>query len=196
MEIAKIRVEGTFANVVERRAIPSGLTGGTIRVEYAPGIWDDLTRTLVFRGVATRDVLTQETIVEIPHETVAAPNKHLQVGFYGTDAAGMQIIPTLWADLGLILPGTDPSGDPSTDPTLPVWAQIQEQVADLNERVDNMSPGGGGGVDFKTDETLKLENGILSVNTTNDMKQDNTLPITSAGVFATVGNIEELLKTI
>lgn len=56
--------------------------------------------------------------------------------------------------------------------------------------------GTGGGVAFETDETLKLENGILSVNTTNDMEQDNTLPITSAGVYATVGNIEVLLKTI
>lgn len=53
-----------------------------------------------------------------------------------------------------------------------------------------------GSVEFQTDETLTLENGILSVNTTNDMEQDNTLPITSAGVFATVGNIEALLKTI
>ena len=52
------------------------------------------------------------------------------------------------------------------------------------------------GVDFETDHTLTLENGILSVNTTNQMEQDNTLPITSAGVFATVGNIEALLKTI
>lgn len=56
--------------------------------------------------------------------------------------------------------------------------------------------GGGGGVAFETDDTLKLENGILSVNTTSKMEQDNTLPITSAGVFATVGNIEALLKTI
>lgn len=52
------------------------------------------------------------------------------------------------------------------------------------------------GVDFETDSTLILKDGILSVNTTNDMEQDNTLPITSAGVFATVGNIEALLKTI
>lgn len=53
-----------------------------------------------------------------------------------------------------------------------------------------------GGTSFTTDDTLKLENGILSVNTTNSMGQDNTRPITSAGVFATVGNIEALLKTI
>lgn len=57
-------------------------------------------------------------------------------------------------------------------------------------------PDTGGNVDFNTDETLTLKDGILSVNTTNDMEQDNTLPITSAGVFATVGNIEALLKTI
>ena len=54
----------------------------------------------------------------------------------------------------------------------------------------------GVGTSFVTDETLTLENGVLSVNTTNDMEQDNTLPITSAGVYATVGNIEALLKTI
>lgn len=57
-------------------------------------------------------------------------------------------------------------------------------------------PDSGGNVDFKTDETLTLKDGILSVNTTDLMEQDNTLPITSAGVFATVGNIEALLKTI
>lgn len=57
-------------------------------------------------------------------------------------------------------------------------------------------PSSGGKVDFETDETLKLENGILAVNTTNNMEQDNTLPITSAGVFAVVGNIEALLKTV
>lgn len=52
------------------------------------------------------------------------------------------------------------------------------------------------GTKFTTDETLTLKDGVLSVNTTNDMEQDNTLPITSAGVYATVGNIEALLKTI
>ena len=56
--------------------------------------------------------------------------------------------------------------------------------------------GSGGNVNFQTNETLTLKDGVLSVNTTNDMEQDNTLPITSAGVFATVGNIEALLKTI
>ena len=53
------------------------------------------------------------------------------------------------------------------------------------------------GVLFTTDKTLKLSaDNVLSVNTTNDAEKDNTLPITSAGVAATVGNIEIILKTI
>ena len=52
------------------------------------------------------------------------------------------------------------------------------------------------GVSFETDDTLTLKDGVLSINTTDQMEQDNTLPITSAGVYATVGNIEALLKTI
>lgn len=53
--------------------------------------------------------------------------------------------------------------------------------------------GSGGNVAFETDETLTLKNGILSVNTTDQMEQDNTRPITSAGVYNIVGNIEILL---
>ena len=56
--------------------------------------------------------------------------------------------------------------------------------------------GSGGGVDFITDETLTLENGILSVNRATDVEQDNTLPITSAAVYETVGNINALLASI
>lgn len=43
---------------------------------------------------------------------------------------------------------------------------------------------------------LDAETNTLSVNTANEVQQDNTLPITSAAVYTTVGNIEALLKTI
>lgn len=52
------------------------------------------------------------------------------------------------------------------------------------------------GVNFTTDKTLKLEDGVLSVNTAEAVEEDNTLPITSAAVHTTVGNIEILLGTI
>ena len=40
------------------------------------------------------------------------------------------------------------------------------------------------------------ENGVLSVDTTNDAEQDNTKPITSAGVNLVVRNINALLAII
>ena len=49
---------------------------------------------------------------------------------------------------------------------------------------------------LQIDETLTYKNGKLAVNTTNEVSEDNTLPITSAAVQMQIGNIEELLKTI
>lgn len=54
-----------------------------------------------------------------------------------------------------------------------------------------------GGVTFTTDETLTLsKENVLSVNRAVVVEQDNTLPITSAAVYETVGNINALLATI
>ena len=56
---------------------------------------------------------------------------------------------------------------------------------------------GGGGVDFEVDNnTLVMEDGVLRVNTTDKVETDNTQPITSAGVYTIVGNINALLKSI
>lgn len=57
---------------------------------------------------------------------------------------------------------------------------------------------GADGVHFTTDETLSLdpETGVLSVNTTDKVEADNTLPITAAAVQTSVGNINALLATI
>lgn len=46
------------------------------------------------------------------------------------------------------------------------------------------------------DETLSYKNGVLSVNTAKEPDPDNTLPITSAAVATTVGNIGAILDTI
>ena len=59
----------------------------------------------------------------------------------------------------------------------------QVEVIEITEQVNNMK------VDVdKIKET--------PVETTDDVEAGNTLPITSAGVYKTVGNIEALLKTI
>ena len=55
----------------------------------------------------------------------------------------------------------------------------------------------GGDMSFAIDnKTLIVENGVLRVNTINEVQQDNTQPITSAAVYTTVGNISAILDTI
>ena len=49
---------------------------------------------------------------------------------------------------------------------------------------------------FEIDDTLILNDNVLRVNTTDAAEKDNTLPISSAGVYTTVGNINALLETI
>lgn len=49
---------------------------------------------------------------------------------------------------------------------------------------------------LRFDDTLKITDGILGVNTTDKVEADNTLPITSSAVDTVLGNIEVLLKTI
>lgn len=56
---------------------------------------------------------------------------------------------------------------------------------------------GGGGFGYEIGHGLKVTGtNTLEVDTTTDVEQDNTLPITSAAVYTTVGNIEILLGTI
>lgn len=55
----------------------------------------------------------------------------------------------------------------------------------------------GGGFGYQIGHGLKVTGtNTLEVDTANDVEQDNTLPITSAAVYTTVGNIEILLGTI
>lgn len=56
---------------------------------------------------------------------------------------------------------------------------------------------GGGGSSVDIGEGLKWdEKGRITVDVTNSVEEDNTKPITSAAVYATVGNIEAYLKII
>ena len=55
----------------------------------------------------------------------------------------------------------------------------------------------GGGFPYKLGNGLKVTGGdTLEVDTATNVEEDNTLPITSAAVYTTVGNIEILLGTI
>ena len=112
--------------------------------------------------------------------------------------------------LGKVQPGADPSGDVSADPALPVWQQLQKQIGDLDDLKtynkgnlvaainEARQSGGGGGGGYQIGDGLKLdaETNTLSVDTADAVEKDNTKPVTSAAVYAEVGNINALLATI
>lgn len=196
---------------------PELLTAGmskavTVQFVFSPE-WDGLTKTAVFsNGKTTVDVLAANwdgDTVPVPHEVLAVPGRHARVGVYGADESGV-VLPTVWVSLGKVQPGADPSGDASADPSLPVWAQLQKQIGDLDDlktyNKDNLvaainearSSGGSGGGGYTIGDGLKLDpdTNTLSVDTADKVEQDNTKPVTSAAVYTEVGNINALLATI
>ena len=196
---------------------PELLTAGmakAVTVEFVfSDDWDGLTKTAVFSaGRTTVDVLESAwdgNKVVVPHEILADAGPIARVGVYGANADGL-ILPTVWVTLGKVMPAAEPSGDPGADPTLPIWAQLQNQIGNLDDLqtynkgnlVDAINEarnsGGSGGGGYTIGDGLKLDaaTNTLSVDTADAVEEDNTKPVTSAAVYTEVGNINALLATI
>lgn len=138
MQPIKINVKGLHARVVERpKHITSGLVGLTAEFVF-DDLWNGLTILAVFKaGKTAIDVLVPEgEAVNVPPEVLATAYTNLRIGLYGVNGDGSIQIPTIWADAGIIEVGTDPSGDTAADPTLPIWAELQQRVDDLEDYLE------------------------------------------------------------
>ena len=132
MKIAEVKVGKTTCKVTPLVLIPQGIVGATISIEYTDPAWDGLQKTVVFRSAVTKDVLDAGNEVVIPAEVVSRAGVNLYMGVYGVGADGRMVIPTIWKELGLVHGAAAPSGDASSDPSLPVWAQIQAMIGNLD----------------------------------------------------------------
>lgn len=112
--------------------ITTGLTGKAVTFRFGAG-WENVTaRMAVFEGSGvTKDCLIENGEAVIPHECLTVPGGVLRCGVYGVE--GDKKTPTVYAELGQIERGADPSGDTSTDPTLAVWAQILARMGSLDD---------------------------------------------------------------
>lgn len=137
MVIANVIVDRTSLRIVCRHKIPRGIIGGKVQIEYADDAWDGLTKTAVFQGCVTKDVVDIGSEVTIPVEVVAKSGFMLLMRIYGVDAENNIAVPTLWIPLGMVQKAADPSGDTSTDPTLPIWAQLEQKYEKLLYLADN-----------------------------------------------------------
>lgn len=92
-------------------------------------------------------------------------------------------------------------GDAPRSPTRDWFLRVEDHLNNLEDHLNNFE-----GVNPATTEKLGVikvgnnleitEDGVLSVTTTNEAEKDNTKPITSAGVYTQVGNIEILLAAL
>lgn len=192
------------------------VTSGSVNVYMArftfSADWDGLVKTAVFRagGSAVSIPLSESGECSIPWEVLGEPRTQLYAevrGCYGNKV----ILPTQWVYLGTILDGVAP-GDEAPPPLPEHWEQELAGKGDalsydgLNLSLmsgDNplstvtISGGSGeGGPSYQFGHGLKLTGATVSVDTVDNFSGDNTLPMTAAGVQATVGNIEALLGTI
>ena len=133
MKIAEVKVTKTTCETTRLVPIPKGIVGATVSIEYTDSGCDSLPKTVVFRSAVTKDVLDVGSEVAIPAEVVSRAGVNLYMGVYGVDAANNVVIPTIWTELGLVNGAAAPSGDSSTDPSLPVWAQIQAMIGNLDD---------------------------------------------------------------
>ena len=133
MKIADVKVAKTTCETTRLVPIPKGIVGATVSIEYTDSAWDGLQKTVVFRSAVTKDVLAAENEAVVPAEVVSRAGVNLYMGVYGADAANNVVIPTIWTELGLVHGAATPSGDASSDPSLPVWAQIQAAMGNLDD---------------------------------------------------------------
>lgn len=134
MLISKITVNGVHANATKIGTMTTGMVGAKVQFTFDSS-WDGLIKTAVFRCMdITKDVLNIDSEVTIPHEVLTKPGYQLCVGVYGTNAEGTLVIPTVWATVGIVYSGADPSGDPSTERSPDVWEQLQAQIDELREQ--------------------------------------------------------------
>ena len=130
MDNIHIIVDGTDAHVTALTPLTAGMVGATARFTFTGTAWEGLTKIAVFRcGGVSRDSADWDgQVCTIPHECLATAGEPLLLGVYGANSDGTVVIPTVYADCGVIRLGADPSGDPAADPTAPFFAALLQQV--------------------------------------------------------------------
>lgn len=191
-------VEGSRGEVFVDLALDEEWTGRTVTVLF----------TNSFRAGAPVACLWTGEPLAVPDEVLITGA--LRIGLIGLSDGGHRALTTIWMDRGVPVyksGGTD--GIPTEDAEPALWEQVLSAVGNLGELETQdkanlvaaineaaKTGGSGGGTETIDNATLIRENGVLRVNTTNKVEQNNTQPITSAAVHATVGNIEVRLSTI
>ena len=169
----KITANGVCARAQRLEPLTSGMVGAKVAFELSPD-FDGLTITAVFtNGAVTKDVLNPGAECFIPPEVLETAGKTVKAGIYAVSGSEL-VIPTVYAPIGVVLPGADPSGDTSTSATLPVWAQIEAMIGSLDDltteaknnlvaAINEAAQSGGGSASI----AMRVDGGYIQYSTDN-----------------------------
>lgn len=138
--MVRLIVSAAHCDVYKTELLTSGRVGLRVKAEFCSD-WNGLTKTAVCSaGNITKDVVIVGDEFVVPHECMTVSGNDLVIGIYGSGSDGSVVIPTVYANIGKIQKGADPSGDPSTEPTPTVYEQILQTVGSLdNLETENKS---------------------------------------------------------
>ena len=169
----KITANGVCARAQRLEPLTSGMVGAKVAFELSPD-FDGLTVTAVFtNGAVTKDDLNPGDECFIPPEVLETAGKTVKAGIYAVSGSEL-VIPTVYAPIGVVLPGADPSGDTSTSATLPVWAQIEAMIGSLDDltteaknnlvaAINEAAQSGGGSASI----AMRVDGGYIQYSTDN-----------------------------
>lgn len=131
-----LELAGAKATAVTTGTLTEGMVGVTVCIR-CDSEWDGLIKTLVCESEAGKRVILNvgDTVV-IPPELLrcwAYGPGRLMLGLEGRKPDGTVVIPSTWADAGMIMPGTDLNGDPTIAQENASWANLLQMIGSLNE---------------------------------------------------------------
>lgn len=134
-----IDVTKNDAVVTQSEKLTSGTVGLKCQFNFSEE-WNELDKIAVcVCGSVVKDAIVDETnAIEIPWEVLAKHGKYLDIGVYGTDGNGKNVIPTVYATVGAVCKGADPSGDESIEPTPSLWEQVLSFIKNVPYTIDAM----------------------------------------------------------
>lgn len=116
-----INVTKNEATVVQTEKLTSGTRGLKCKFNFSEE-WDSLEKIAVCScGNVTKDVFVESDTIVVPWEVMEVYGKYLEIGVYGRSSDDTVIIPTVYATVGAVCKGADPSGDESSAPTPSLW---------------------------------------------------------------------------
>jgi len=199
-EMFRFKCDGQELRCVVHDAAASGFIDTVFAAFELCERWADMVVTVQYtqkqdgESRTFNEMLDKETgIAKVSNSLI---NGAVDVSIFGVNPETGARLTTEPVEIRINRSGFTSTGETPIPPTPDLYAQLLQKVEEIVK--EGLSGGGGsGGTSFEVDgKTLKVENGVMFVNTADTVEADNTLPVTSAAVQTTVGNINALLETI